>query len=269
MEAQNDFRITPKVVFRDTTQLHQVVLRDHSKLVGRAWDITHTELIFQLLHSDEVSKIPLSEVRLLTLLRGNGRYPPSPDLTGLTYLRTAFPGEGKGQFRNLSFVYNVAEFNINRHLQLGAGAFLPFGPLITQRLVFPVAENVHMGFSHQLIAFLLPVGYDNQPIVGDASFMLTVGKAERFISMGAGYLYEIGEPALPNLHIGGGIKVGNSLHLYGEFMFVDAPFEDSVVPGLSVSFDRKRHRWRLGTFTAYDPDYVLVPLPFLGYDYYW
>jgi len=272
--AQSGLRIGPGVVLGDTTQLHQLILSDFTQLLGVGLDIDGSELVFQLRATTYPNRFPIDEVRFLGLLNAEEESvytvnPAGPVLSDLTYLRTALPVEGKGRFRNINVTYSIAEFNASSNVQLGIGLLTPVGPLATQRFQFSIGEYFHLGLSNQMTLILLDP-FEGPFLVGDLTSNLTIGSADGLLNVGYGIGYDtsFGE-TLPTIRFGGGGKLTESWHIYGELAIFEAEFETSFWPSISAAYARNRHRWRFGLFTGFAADLGAPPLPLVGYDYHW
>lgn len=278
-------RIHYKVKLGDTDQLHQLILLDYTKLLGTALEIENDEIFFQLRSSSEVSIIPLKELRFLGVFTGTTASPVSGPvstvgLADLTYERTALPYQTKSQLRIINLVYAVTEWNTNEHIQLGLGLAGPLGVIATARLRYTVLPDVHMGVSNQILFPPFSQGFnDGLLVVGDLSAMLTVGDENRFLNLGTGLFYNTDSFSSNawghRMAIGG--KVSPKWHLYGEALMVltrssrGTPLESVLLPTLNASLGVRRHRWQFGILSFFSEDFgvVPVPIPYVGYAYYW
>lgn len=279
--AQNRFRIGSGVLVGDESQLHEIILVDFSKLLGHCAKIDKNTVFFKLRDAIEVTELPIDQVRFLgvyeqtgnTITRGrNGEKAAAYNRVAFadgTYLRTALPTHTKGQYRNIDLIYNVAEFNLNRNVQLGVGAFVPAGFLSTQRLRFSIAKEVHLGVSNQSLLVLLSI--DPPFIVGDLNANFTVGNENRFVNFGGGFFYNTSDDMrTTHLNIAMGGRIAENWHVYGEMAVFDDGFDIIALPSFSAAHGVRRHRWRFGFFNVFNPESsFLAPLPFIGYDYYW
>lgn len=273
------FRMSEDVELGSLKQTHQLILVDYSKFVGRAWEIDGNELVFQINNAEATSRFPLSEIRYLGVYipKGTGTKknkvlfdPEGPKFSDLSYLRTALPTEGKGRIRVLNITYAIAEFNVNNNIQLGVGLLTPVGPLFTQRLRVPITEYLNVGFSLQSTLILIDI-FSGPYLAGDGRINLTYGTSERFINFSQGKAYSTldNDPLVNTTSIGAGGRLGRGWHAYGEIGIFRGRFETSILPALSASNSSNRHRWRFGVFTVLIPDGIILPLPFVGYDYHW
>lgn len=271
----NSFRMDPNVTLGDTSQRHLLILLDYSKLIGFAEDIDGGELVFQLYNADNVSRFSLTEVRYLgiygeTEKERNAIGSAGPALTDFTYTRTALKPEGRGRYRNLNLLYNIAEFNLNDNVQFGTGVLVPFGFLFTQRVRFSAGEFVNFGLSNQASLILIDQ-FEGAFVVGDLKAIATYGTNERLLNFGIGILYATTSTETVNtISLGGGGKIGRNWHLYGEMGIFNDEFGDTVViPTFSASYAAASHRWRFGIATILVEESFVIPLPFLGYDFNW
>ena len=279
-------RINYKVVLGDTSQLHQIILVDYSKMLGTAMKVERDSIYFQLRSAVEVSAIPLAELRYLGLFNSSetpeGRrklFPDIPEFTDLTYERTALPLHGKGQVRVINLVYAVSEWNLNDNIQLGAGLGGPLGILLTQKLRASITPDVHIGITGQELYAPL-VNFDNTGVVlGDIAAVLTLGNDRRFVNLGTGILFntDVGDDSPITSHrFGIGGKIGEKWHLYGEFLMTVPNERDrfadlNLFPAFTAAYGSKRHRWQFGIFTVFfdEDNFFPPPLPYVGYAYYW
>jgi len=289
--AQNyKSRIQYKVEMGDTSQLHQLILLDYTKLLGTALEVKADSLYFRLRSAATVSAIPLSELRYLGVFTVSDSSPdadgagkrlrPSagpPPFTDMTYERTALPLKGKGQVRVINLLYGVGEWNLSENLQIGVGLGGPLGIITTQKLRFSLTPYLNVGLTGQQL-LVPPIGFDNEIIVlGDLAAIVTVGDDRRFVNLGTGYLFNTDDRDSPiaahRFGIGG--KIGRKWHLYGEFLMSmpsSRRFSDlNLFPSFTASLGQRRHRWNFGVFTVIldEDSFVPPPLPFVGYSYYW
>ena len=89
-------RIHYKVVLGDTSQLHQIILLDYTKMLGNAKEIKADSIYFQLRAAADPSAIPLADIRYVGVFNSsdtpegrNKLFPSVPEFTDLTYERTA------------------------------------------------------------------------------------------------------------------------------------------------------------------------------------
>ncbi|MEL6141960.1 MAG: hypothetical protein AAFQ37_02740 [Bacteroidota bacterium] len=271
--AQSGLRIGPGVVLGDTTQLHQLVLVNFTQFLGVGMDIDGNELVFQLRSTATPNRFPIDEVRFLGLVNqdadiGYAVDPAGPVMSDLTYLRTALPAEGKGRFRNVSVTYSIAEFNVNKNIQLGIGLLTPVGPLATQRFQFSVGDHVHLGISNQMTLVVLDP-FIGPFLIGDLTANLTLGNSDGLLNVGYGLGYDTSFDNIPTIRFGGGGRIANSWHVYGELAIFEGEFETSLWPSVSAAYGKNRHRWRFGLFTGILDGFEGPPLPLVGYDYHW
>lgn len=278
------YRINDKVVEGDSSQLHQLILLDYSRLLGTLEYVGQDSLYFRLRAAAEPSAIPLRDLRYVGLLTtaaaDSARY-VVPVFNDLTYERTAFPLNGKGQVRTINLLYAAVEWNLDQHIQLGVGLGGPFGILLTQKFRKTLAPGLHVGIVGQELLATPLVFLDNRwPLVGDIAAVVTLGDDRRFLNLGAGLLFSTaaGGDASPqqSFRLGVGGKLARKWHLYGEFLMTVPNRDDrfgglSLFPGLTGTYASRRHRWQFGLFTAvFDQDsFVPPPLPYVGYIYYW
>jgi hypothetical protein len=277
-------RIHYKVEIGDTSQLHQLILLDYTKLLGTIMEVADDSLRFQLRSSGEVSVIPTRELRYLGIFEASDTKGPGikansgpPGFTDMTYERTALPLHGKGQVRVVNLIYSVAEWNLNKNIQLGAGIGGPLGVLLTQKLRHSITPDFHIGITGQELWVPL-VGSFNRRLVllGDISAVVTLGNERRFANLGTGIIFNTDDRGTPLLahRFGIGGQVGAKWHIYGEFLMTNPSgrFSDlTFFPGLSASLGNRRHRWKFGIFTVFfdEDSFFPPPLPFVGYSYYW
>lgn len=275
-------RIHYKVRIGDSTQLQQLILLDYSKLLGTAVEIDEDYVYFKLRSSNEISEIPLGQLRFLGVfslseLKVINYSGTGPGFTDLTYERTALPYHSSGKVKIINLVYAVVEWNLGKNLQVGAGLAGPLGIMGTIRYRFSLNNDIHFGVSNQTL--FPPFGqFDGDLIVlGDVTSMLTFGDERRFLNLGTGILYNTDdfEDAL-NIHrLGVGGKISNRVHLYAEAALLlnsDRFGRDlNLVPSVNASLGARRHRWRFGIFSVFldEDSFFPPPLPYVGYSYYW
>lgn len=196
----------------------------------------------------------------------------SPDLEDLTLLRTALPYEGRRRLKTVMLLYNVVDFNLNRHLQLSVGNAAVLGVAFSQRYRTSVRPWLHLGLSNETLA--VPI-FDYETVVGvagDLTSLLTIGSQEQFVSFGAGMFYAIGGGIVSNYRVGAATRISPSVHVYGEALaYGGAEDQLTLAPTVNVSLTRRRHRWHFGILSiVLDHDnYLPPPLPYLGYALYY
>lgn len=276
--GQSSFRIAPGVIIGDTSQVHELILVDYSTILGTALALNGEFLTFKLRDVAEPNRVPVAKIRYLDAyfeaggIRQRGRRVGKSvfiDFTDPTYHRTALPWTGRGRVRVTNVLYSVVEWNANDYFQFGIGTTLFFGVLTTQKLRFSVNDQLHFGVSNQaLYPILLDAGL--LPLVGDVAGNVTFGNAERYASLGAGFLYSTDSSLRPtHLNFSGGARVGRNWHVYGEVSIIDDRFDTIVLPAFSAAHSVRRHRWRYGFFNVLTPFGSVIPLPLIGYEYHW
>ena len=281
-------RVHKSVEIGNEEQLHQIILLDYTKALGVALSIDATSVQFRLRDTDEVVNFPTGLLRYLgrfdpaTGGRGGGRSAsPEPRFvfTDMTYEPTALPFASRGHVKTIDLLYNVVEFNLNDHVQVGAGIAGPLGVLATQRLRTSLSPLVHVGLSNKLL-YIPAVGTFNSrpPVYGDVHAMLTVGNGRRFVNLGAGRLYDnsFGEGAW-GYRLGAGARLSDRWTIYTEALAIaiSGDFFQTrnliLLPTVNAAVRIRRHRWNFGlasvqeTFRRYFPP----PIPYVGYAYYW
>lgn len=276
-------RIHHKVSIGDTTQLHQLIMLDYSKLLGVALDIDDDNVYFQLRSSADVSTIPLEELRFLGIFVtdsfngiGSG---PKAGFADLTYERTALPYHTGAQLKVVNLIYSVVEWNLNKNLQLGVGLAGPLGLIANQRLRFSISPQLHVGVSNQLLTALL---FETNALLGDSHVMLTIGNEYRFLNIGTGILFNtdaFDDTASWAHRMAVGTKVGEKWHLYSEVLMVLSNNENSffsnrdltLLPSFNGSLTVRSHRWKFGLMTVFldEDSFFPPPIPYIGYAYYW
>lgn len=287
-------RIHYKVKLGDTEQLHQLILLDYTKLLGTAMAVTNDSIYFQLRSGAEESAIPLSELRYLGVFTQAGRDSggarngrrPNVGRVGfddMTYERTALPYQTKAKLKIIQLLVASVEWNLNDNLQLGVGLASPLVFLTNQRLRFTVAPQVHLGVSNQTIFPFIGQGFNGGAplLLGDLTGILTLGDESRFLNLGTGIFYNTvrSERNAWGHRIGFGGRLSEHWHLYGEGVMVLSRGERRfgprrqmvLIPTVNAAYGVRRHRWKFGlaTFLVDQEDIFPLPVPYLGYSYYW
>lgn len=278
--GQDGLRIGPGVTLGDESQVHQLILKDFTRLLGTAMGIDGDELLFQLRYAENTNRFPLEEVRFIGLADqasgtsrpiNNSNYIDPPALSDLTYLRTALPTQGKGRVRVIDIAYSIAEFNINENIQLGAGILTPVGPLFTQRLRAGLGKYVNIGIANQS-SIILVDPFEGAFLIGELTGNLTIGDEDRLLNLGAGLGYDTSfDETSFTVRIGAGGRISPAWHLYGELAIFEGSRGgiSSTFPSISCSYAIRRHRWRFGIFAGFSDNFLSPPLPLVGYDYHW
>lgn len=279
-------RIHYKVKLGDTRQLHQLILLDYTKLLGVALEIKDENIYFQVRSSSETSIIPLNQLRFLGIFTGTSAksplraYQPTIRLADLTYERTALPYQTKSQLRIINLIYAVPEWNLNKHLQLGIGLAGPLGVITTAKLRYTIFPDVHVALSNQTLLPPFSQGFNDGPLVlGDAHAMVTIGSDKRFFNFGSGILYNTDrfEGSAWGHRVALGGQLSQKWHVYAESLLVlgrnssGTPRDVSVLPSLNAALGARNHRWQFGLITVYSGfnDFGPLPIPYVGYSYYW
>ena len=273
-------RIHFEVQLGDTTQSHQLILLDYSKFIGLAREMSGDSLYFRLHGAAEDSAFPTDEIRYLGVFsqdrdrRVYGRR--SPGFTDMTYERTALPFQSGAQYRNISMLYHVVEWNLNKTLQVGTGIAGPLGVLLTQRIRTAVTPNLHLGISNQFLwPPIIQAFTDEFTYVGDLTGVITFGNQDRFFNLGAGMFYasDATDPTVFLARSGIGGRIGEKWHLYAEAVVSQADRFNvtELYPAFSAAYGSRRHRWQFGVFSILQTfdNFVPPPVPFLGYALYW
>lgn len=278
-------RIHYKVKMGDSSQLHQLILLDYTKLLGTALEVKADSLYFLVRSASTASAIPLRELRYLGVFvvadsqeDRQRAYQEFPDFSDMTYERTALPFSGKGQVRAINAIYGVVEWNLNDNAQVGVGLAGPLGVLLTQKLRFSITPDLHVGLAGQQLWLPLINTFSRRTIVlGDVGAIVTVGNQRRFANFGTGIFFntEFGDPVVPMHRFGIGGQVGERWHIYGELLMSrdqSTRFSQlNLFPSLNASLGVRRHRWQFGIFTVFadEDNFFPPPLPYVGYSYYW
>lgn len=273
-------RIHYKVEMGDTSQLHQLILLDYTKLLGTAMEVDKDNIRFLVRGAEKVSVIPVRELRFLGVFNSVQAKPYKaggdvPGFTDMTYERTAMPFHSDGQIRVVNLIYSVAEWNLNDNFQVGVGVAGPLGILTTQKARFSLTPDVHFGLSSQFLVLpLLPRFNARGPVIlGDIAALITVGNERRFANFGTGILFNNDDSSVWGHRFGIGGRLNPKWHIYSEILVTlsDDFDELQLFPSLNASLGSRRHRWRFGIFTIFfdEDNFFPPPLPYVGYSYYW
>ncbi|WP_116107822.1 hypothetical protein [Lewinella sp. IMCC34191] len=281
LPAQNyEDRINPLVGIGDTSQTHQVILRDYTRLRGTVMSITPDSLYLLMATVPEPVAIPTDELRHLGLYVPEQSLPfrdtrssvAIRDLDDLTYLRTALPYSSDRRFKSVMLIYNSIDWSLNDHFQIGTGLAGPLGILFSQRYRTSLNDYLHIGVSNEfLIVPIAAAAGEEFPVVGDLTSMLTVGSASQFFHAGVGMFYGGGGGSIMNFRVGTGVRVSRRLHLYGEMLGYFDKFDGlGILPSLNVSVAKRRHRWSYGVMGVFlDAESVFAaPIPYISYTVY-
>ena len=273
-------RINRKVVIGDTTQVHQLILRDYTRLRGTVTEVRRDSIVIQVASVPEPVSVPTFQMRHIGVLSaaaaartvGTGDVPALDDLT---LVRTALPFTRRKRLKTVMLVYNTLEWNLNRHVQLGVGAGLPFGLLFNQRYRTSLTPYLHVGLSNEilLVPFLV-FEEDGFPAIGDATTLLTVGSGAQFLTLGYGIFYNLteDEKPVPNFRVGAGVRLSRSVHLYGEMVGVlERDDRITLLPSVNVASTVRRHRWSFGLASSFVERAFneSLPVPYVSYSLYY
>ncbi len=273
-------RIARDVRIGDTTQLHQLILLDYSKLRGTVIYANADSVRIQLDGLPESVAVPTAQMRHIGVIAAAAAPPVElPERSGmvpftdLTLLRTALPYQRRMRLKTVMLVYNTLEWNLNRHFQLSAGIAAPVGIIVSQRFRTSLTRWLHVGLSNEIATVPFVLLFDEGlPLVGDLTSMLTIGDDQQFFHVGAGMFYVSQSESVANYRVGMGTRLGEKTHLYGELLAVKGVDGSlAILPSFSVAVASGRHRWSFGMLTVVvdDSGIVPVPLPYLSYSLYY
>lgn len=292
-------RIHNRVHFGDTLQLHQLILLDYTKLLGRAEDIQQDTLLFKLRGAADASRIPAEEIRFLGVYSPNApvgvtyskdssrvivrtRLPKDPvyDFQDLTYVQTALPFAFGGQYKNTNAFYNRVEWN-GRNFGGGVGTLAPVLLTANLKVRFSVAPKFHLGLANEIGVSLFESVFDDPLLLGDLRAIATIGDSHHFFNIASGPFYQLnsGTPTVFLHRLGIGGSFGTRWTLYGElgvFRDNNERFSTprralSIIPTFTAALRTRRHRWNfglLGVLTDIN-DIFVAPIPYLGYQKMW
>ena len=276
-------RIHYQVKLGDTTQQHQLILLDYSKVIGNAERLRNDTLIFRPHAAVEASAIPAGEIRYLGVFDSKEerirRSQEKPGFTDLTYERTALPFQSKGKLKIINGVYVATEFNLNKNVQLGVGV-APLGIIATQRIRHSFTPKIHVALSNQTAYFPFFGAFDRNGAgvtLGDLTAIVTFGDERSFVNLGSGIFYNNNTREQPVYlqRAAIGQQLGKYWHGYIEAVLVMEDGERfrqmELLPGFTAAYGKNRHRWKFGVLTVVfdNTNFFPVPLPFLGYSLYW
>ena len=273
-------RINHRVAIGDTSQVHQLILRDYTRLRGTVLEVRRDSIVMQVASVPEAVRVPTFQMRHIGILPRSERLQAVADgdvpaMDDLTLVRTALPFPRRKRLKTVMLVYNSLEWQLDRHVQLGVGAALPFGLLLNQRYRTSLTPYLHVGVSNEtlLVPFLI-FGEDGFPAVGDLTTMLTVGSGAQFLHLGYGIFYNLtdGTEPVPNFRVGAGTRISRRVHLYGELVGVLEPDDRfTLLPSLNLARTVRRHRWSFGLATSFvEREFNSgVPVPYVSYSLYY
>ena len=294
-------RIHNRVELGDTSQLHQLILLDYTKLLGLALSVDDREVVFRLRASEEVSRIPVSQLRYLgvytprpayqaSVRQDSGRVvrfrrptKPTVGFQDLTLVRTALPYGSTGRLKVNNVFYASVDWALGENGDLGVGLIGPLGFLFNQRLRFSLGPNFHLGVSNQTFLPILTQFGEEVQLFGDVQAMATVGNEYLFFNLGTGIFYQngTGENSLPFHRFGVGGQLSPRWYLYGELgVLVDdevgrfgneAEAQIAILPTITAALRTRRHRWNFGVLGVVDDfnDAFVAPIPYVGYQLSW
>lgn len=275
-------RINYRVVVGDTSQLHQVILRDYTRLRGVVTEVRSDSIFIYVSSIGDTVTVPTATMRHVGLYRPDSwtrttipRMGGSlPDLDDLTLIRTALPYSRSRRFKSVMLVYNSMEWNLNEHFQLGVGLAGPLGLLFSQRYRTSLNEYLHIGLSHEfLVVPIAGINSSDFPAVGDLTTLFTVGNASQFFNLGVGLFYATAgnDGPVRNFRLGTGLRVSRKVHLYGEMLGYLDSFDDlGILPSLNVAVAGGRHRWSFGLMSVITESFGVdaIAIPYVSYSVY-
>ena len=275
-------RVNPEVVLGDTSQRHQVILRDYTRLRGLVTEIREDSFFLMVATVPDTLALPTDQLRHLGLYRPEKweatqtrrRTRQVYDLDDLAYVRTALPYSAGKHIKSVMLAYNAIDWRLNEHWQLGTGLAGPLGVLFTQRYRTSLTPYLHVGLSNETL--FVPLGDVTNggfPAVGDLTTLLTVGSPTQFLTTGFGIFYSGGNRRGPvyNYRLGAGLRVSRRVHLYGEMLgFYERTDSFVLLPTLNIAVAKNRNRWSYGLMSVLlDPDSAVpFPIPYISYTYY-
>ena len=274
-------RVNPEVILGDSSQRHQVILRDFSRLRGLVTEIREDSFFLVVASVPDTLALPTYDLRHIGLYRPE-RWKASQaarserkiaDLDDLTYVRTALPYAAGKHIKSVMLAYNAISWRLDEHWQLGTGLAGPLGVLFTQRYRTSLNPYLHVGVSNETL--FVPWGDVTNggfPAVGDLTSLLTVGNPSQFLTTGFGLFYSGGNRRGPvtNYRVGGGLRVSRRVHLYGEMLgYFDIADSFILLPTLNIAVAKNRNRWSFGLMSVLldAQSGAPFPIPYISYTY--
>lgn len=275
-------RIEGRLNLSDTTQVHQLVLKDGSLIVGRLM-VMHAET-WEFKYSGKVEQIPTNKIdRLKVLDKGktNGNNdvvvmePANPTNNGNSEViisPTAIPLEkGKIFYETIWGYYHYMEYGLGKGFSIGGGGALP---ILTTRLRWgmPLGKLIHVGISNTNFSSFGDLfdgsGSQNSAslsglgTLGIISGNVAFGKTNRYINIGAGTSYILttedgymSGSSLPIISVGGALPIGKRWALLSDNIILPVRNSNAsaqlIFPSIAFRYFNRKIRLDGGFWTIF------------------
>lgn len=275
-------RIEGRLNLSDTTQVHQLILKDGSVIVGRLKTM-HAET-WEFKYSGKVEQIPTNKIdRLKVLDKGKTdgdndvvvMEPANPTNNGnseVIITPTAMPLEkGKIFYETIWGYYHYVEYGLGKGFSIGGGGALP---ILATRLRWgtPLGKLIHVGVSNTNYSSF-GVLFNGSGSQSSASFAglgtlgiisgnVAIGKTNRYINIGAGTSYilttedgYLSGSSLPIISVGGALPIGKRWALLSDNIILPVSQGNAtaqlIFPSVACRYFNKKIRLDGGFWTIF------------------
>ncbi len=261
--------ISPRIDLKDARQQHQLLTKRGDRLIGRLLYVLPPEAGFRL-RSGDTLYFDLSALQLV----GVYKTPAQPSFAegglfpDLFISNTAYAlGEGQRQFRNVQMAWNHVDFAATGHYSIGLGYVLPFHFVVRTKIATNSAQLFNIAAGINSLFSLGPS--DDFPRTAHLYTALSLGEADRFFNLNAGYMLDFTRNQRSQFLFSGGgaFRISSYWFLLLDNLYVISREGPRIYPGFGLSYARRRTRLDIGyffftTFTA-----ELTSSPGIGYSW--
>jgi hypothetical protein len=263
-------KIDKKINLSDTTQVHQLNMKDGAVLYGRLISFGAESWVFEHNHERLTFGIKTIESVEVSGDKSNKRYIGQDDKPScsqvLSLNSTAFPLKKREFYYHSTYgLYHNFEMGLGKGFSVGLGLLVPIIPSVTLKYSHKITKNFNAGLSNNFLVAGL----------GTSKLDFTLGTPDMFLNFGGGIVYGKGV-LMPHkwgymqyYHLGGSIKLHRNWSLITDNSFIYRPNEiETFLPSLIARRLFKRGHLDFGVLAFNIPigTYMaVIPLPYLGF----
>jgi hypothetical protein len=259
--------ISPRVSLQDTSQRHQLLTKRGDRFIGRLLYVLPPETAFRLRSGDtlyfDVSTVQQVGVQITKprpSFSAGGLFPD------LFVSNTAYSlGAGQRQFRNTQMAWNHVDLAATDHYSIGLGYVLPFHVVVRTKIATSAEQKLNLAIG---INSLFSLGTaDDFPRTAHFYTALSLGEADRFFNLNAGYVLDFTRNRRSQFLFSGGgaFRLGHYWYLLVDNLYLLGRETPRIYPGFGLSYNRRRTRLDIGYFFFTTFAAELASSPGIGY----
>lgn len=284
----------------DSTQVHQLTLNDGSVIIGRLVTV-HADT-WEFKYSNKVELFAINTISSLKVINQGNTKGSNDEVIELTNLDnngnseviispTALPlQKGKGFYETIWAYYHYIEYGLGKGFSIGGGLAAPL--LITRlRWGMPIAKHVHIGAVATNYNFpLFSTGQSGAGRIdvfsaGHLAANATFGSGNRFLNVGAGFIYSFNTKGdfwpksnLPIIvSLGGAFPISKTIALLSDnIIYANAggSIYQRVIPSLACRYFKNKMRLDFGfwafilsgsNYNYSATTYYPLPIPYISF----